>query len=833
MCSTAWRMNQKFAGVVILFLLALVPAHAQITTQFSLDFDVSFIIGNDVNHYTGTGALNPFGNATLTGTESFSPSPGPVNLTFTLSNGNTFNATSTGVSGGVTGCTLASNITGGTGIFANATGSFVVGFVCSSQTSPTGSIHVSGTGSITTTNAGTVSIAPGALSFSFLQDGSAPPSQPIFLSNQTLSASDFTAVTDGQDWLSVSPAQGNVAAFSIATLNVAVDTGKVLPGTFAGTIAVTSQDQTFTVAVTLTVSSSPKELVLSKSALLFEAAVGSGPPPAQHIVVLNQGTGALAWTASASSLGGDWLSVSPSGGAAGDSPAVSVDPAKLTKPGVYYGIVQFAADGTANSPQSVVVVFNLLASDSVVISVQPTGLIFVAAEGTDTPSTQIVTVVNSAPQSATISAVVTAQQQGVFFVDTPSGSPSSGEPAQFQVEASPGGLKAGVYTGTLELTYPDGYTQDVALLLIVTPAIPSAQPRVSSRAAASTCLPTKLLPVSTALSQNFFATAAWPTALDVTVVDDCGVSMGPGDVTASFSSGDPPLAMVALGTGKWSGTWQPRYTAADAPVVITVAAESAQPPITGRALLQGTLQTNTTTPAVYSKGVVSTASFVPNAPLAPGGFASIFGKYLASSTMLADALPLSTDLGGAQVIVGGRLLPVQYASDGQLNVLLPYDLPPNSKQQLIVQQGQAYSTPETITIAPAQPAVFTQDQSGHGPGAITVVKPDGTQFAADPSHPASTGDALVIYCAGLGTVKSDVPAGSASPGSPAAKIASEITVTIGGQAAPVAFAGLTPGFAGLYQVNVTVPAGITPGPSVSVVMKIGALSSPAVTIGIQ
>jgi uncharacterized protein (TIGR03437 family) len=262
-----------------------------------------------------------------------------------------------------------------------------------------------------------------------------------------------------------------------------------------------------------------------------------------------------------------------------------------------------------------------------------------------------------------------------------------------------------------------------------------------------------------------------------------------------------------------------------------VSAQSAQPALTGTLQINGTLQNNPTVPSIG--GVVSTASYVPNAPLAPGAFASIFGENLATSSILAGKLPLTTQLAGAQAFIAGVLAPIQYASDGQINFLVPFGLAPNSTQQLIVLEGSAYSTPKPLTIAPAQPAVFTQDQSGKGAGAITVVKTNGTQFSADPSHPASAGDTLVIYCAGLGAVTPFVATGAAAPSSPPAKASSTVTVTIGGQPATVAFAGLTPTYAGLYQVNVTVPSGITPGPSVPVIITAAGLSSPPVTVAIQ
>ena len=828
------RFRQGFRYLCWLAAIPCVPAPAQTTTQITFDFEVDYVLGMTVNNYSGTGTIAPFGSASAVATETFPAPTSPIiKSSFTISSGDTFNGTAGEPSIGSSGCMIVSTITGGTGIFAGATGSFTLNYTCAGSGSSVGTAHFTGTGSITTIS-GRTSVSPGALSFSFLEGGPAPASQPVFLSNQTAQANTFDAGSD-QNWLSVSPAGGTTPPFSATTLTVTASTAGLTPGTYAGTVNVAIAAHIFTITVTLTISTSPQELVLSHSALQFQVAKGAAPPPSQSIVVLNPGSGSLKWTAAASSLSGTWLSVSPSSGAAGDSAVVSVNPANLLR-GTYYGIVQFTAKGAANSPQTAVMVLNVVPATSIVISLQPTALIFVASQGAANPAGETITVANSSNEAVSFTAAAVSSQAGLFSVTPTSATVSSASPAQLTITANVSGLAPGQYSGTLELQFADGSTGQAALLLIVTPASSPAVRAASTRntaAAASACTPSKLLPVSTALSENFNATAAWPTALEVTVVDDCGSPMGPGNVTGSFSTGDPPLALASLGSGLWSGTWQPSFTTATTPVVITVTAQSSQPALTGVALIAGTLQPNTATPSISPNGVVSTASYAPNAPLAPGAFVSIFGNLLATSTAQAGALPFGAELGGAQVIVGGQLVPIQYSSGGQINILLPYGLTPDSTQQLIVQQGLTYSTPQSITIAPAQPAVFTQNQSGHGAAVITVVKPNGVQFNADASHPASAGDALVIYCSGLGAVNLPVAAGSASPQSPAAKIANQIAVTIGGITAPVSFAGLTPALAGLYQVNVTVPSGITPGPNVPVSMTMGALSSPPVTIAIQ
>jgi uncharacterized protein (TIGR03437 family) len=60
-----------------------------------------------------------------------------------------------------------------------------------------------------------------------------------------------------------------------------------------------------------------------------------------------------------------------------------------------------------------------------------------------------------------------------------------------------------------------------------------------------------------------------------------------------------------------------------------------------------------------------------------------------------------------------------------------------------------------------------------------------------------------------------------------------VSVTIGAQPAQVLFAGLAPGFAGLYQVNAVVPPGITPGAKVPVILTTAGFSSAPVTVAVQ
>ncbi len=111
----------------------------------------------------------------------------------------------------------------------------------------------------------------------------------------------------------------------------------------------------------------------------------------------------------------------------------------------------------------------------------------------------------------------------------------------------------------------------------------------------------------------------------------------------------------------------------------------------GTQAIGGTLQTNPTAPSVA--GVGSPAKAVASQPLAPGSFISIYGLHLSAGTNAALSLPLSTQLGATQVVLGARSLPLLYSADGQVNAVIPYDVPPNSTQQLIVTNGPAISVP--------------------------------------------------------------------------------------------------------------------------------------------
>jgi len=147
-----------------------------------------------------------------------------------------------------------------------------------------------------------------------------------------------------------------------------------------------------------------------------------------------------------------------------------------------------------------------------------------------------------------------------------------------------------------------------------------------------------------------------------------------------------------------------------------------------------------------------------------------------------------------------------------------------------VLRGNNFSAPMAFTVAAAAPGIFT---NGTPQGLVFVADPSGRQTLADAANPAKAGDALVIYCTGLGQVNPPVPSGQAAPLTSLSSTVLPVTTTIGGMGTDFIFAGLTPGFVGLYQVNVVVKPGTPTGNAVPVVITAAGQSSKPAIISVR
>jgi uncharacterized protein (TIGR03437 family) len=225
--------------------------------------------------------------------------------------------------------------------------------------------------------------------------------------------------------------------------------------------------------------------------------------------------------------------------------------------------------------------------------------------------------------------------------------------------------------------------------------------------------------------------------------------------------------------------------------------------------------------------VVNAASYASGA-VAPGELVTIFGTSIGPAspglpTSAGFATSVPTALDGVQVTFDGTPAPLLYASSGQINAVVPFEVAGQTSVQMTVTQagGQSYSA--TLPVAAANPSIFSANASGTGPGAI-LNNADLSKNSA--SNPAAVGSAVVLFATGTGVLNPAVADGVLIPSGNPPLIAQTVTVTIGGQNAKVLYQGAAPTLvAGVSQIDVQVPAGVTPGPAVPVTITVGGVPS--------
>jgi uncharacterized protein (TIGR03437 family) len=230
-------------------------------------------------------------------------------------------------------------------------------------------------------------------------------------------------------------------------------------------------------------------------------------------------------------------------------------------------------------------------------------------------------------------------------------------------------------------------------------------------------------------------------------------------------------------------------------------------------------------PTVSLNGIVNAASASAGSPIAPGSYITIFGSALSDFTDSAPAARLpqaidhvivSFDVPAAGISVPGHLT---YVSPSQVNVQVPWELEDQKTAEVKVTIDYSYGNVVGVGLANFSPAFF---ETATGVAAAL----DLNYKVINASNPAIRGSAVALYANGLGPVSNTPASGDPASATMLSLTTQTPVVTIGGVAAPVSFSGLAPGFAGLYQVNVTVPPGIVAG-NQPVAVSIGGRASSA------
>ncbi len=576
-------------------------------------------------------------------------------------------------------------------------------------------------------------------------------------------------------------------------------------------------------------------ITLSPATVTLNAAVGT--TAATQTVTLSYQTftqGAPSFLTSVNTNQGQgWLTVTPASGTmtqtslVGGSYTYSVtltvkgDPTGIADGSTYTGRINVTAAGAiASLPVTMKV------ATPPALTLAPTQVTLNAAVGT-TVATQAVTLsyqtsTEGAPSFQTTAS--TNQGQGWLTVTPTSGTMTQAShvgtvytyTATLTVKGDPTGISDGsTYTGKIDFTVAGTTASLPVTMKVAAPAALTLAPaQMTLNAATGT----------TAVTQTVTASYQTSTEGAPPFVASASTSQGQGWLSVTPASGTMTQTSHVDSLYTYSATFTVQgdptgiadgttYTGA---INLTVAGTMGSLPVTMNVAKAAPLPQPTGGIANAASGGQATPSVVT-----PGSYVAIYGTDMADSgDPNAKTLPLPTTLNGAQVTLCGVPVPLLYASATQINILLPQTLPSTTTCPLVVTKGTVASAAVTLTVAPLQPGIYTANTSGSGPGIVTNAA---TAQLNDADHPAHASDFLVIYMTGLGQVVG--PDGEAGPADGAAApsdklfhTVANVTATIGGVPTPVSFSGLTPTLAGLYQVNVQLPQGVTPGSAVPVVV---------------
>ena len=597
--------------------------------------------------------------------------------------------------------------------------------------------------------------------------GTAPASDPYLSKNGALYvalvgangayASDLSSVTFGNVGLQ---SGGDIGAifyydfvFGTGTLTaVSASLGSISYGTLALPVGYTSTERgklsTNIFSVTPLVSGSGRVLTAGATVTLNGASFGT-----QCSACKVQATPAGATTAQA-------LSVT-----AWNNTAISVKlPAGVTG---LLTLTVLAAAGTDS--------IGIIAETASTIAVTPASLQFAYTAGGAVPATQPIQIANSGTGTLTWTAKVSDPWLSLSAA-------SGTAPSTPNVSVSPGSLSVGTYNGTIQISATGAsnspVTVNVTLTIAALPPVLAVAPQaLSFQYTAGGAVPAAQ---NVSITNAGSGTLSWTASADSSWI---GLSTASGNAPGTLSISVNPASLAA---GSYTG-------------MVTVTAAGA-----GTAATSVTLVVQGVPPAETITAVVNAGGY--QASIAPGTWISIFGTNLAGSTYSWQASDfvngtLPTSLQGVSVTIDGLPAYVGYISPSQINVLAPDDtmVGPVQVQVTAAQQpSNAFTvqeggfSPAFLTFAGTYVAALHADYSLVGapnllPGAVTT--------------PAQPGETILIYGVGFGPVTPPQPSGQLVTA--AAPLANQVSISIGGTAATVAYAGLVE--SGLYQFNVTVP----------------------------
>jgi uncharacterized protein (TIGR03437 family) len=290
--------------------------------------------------------------------------------------------------------------------------------------------------------------------------------------------------------------------------------------------------------------------------------------------------------------------------------------------------------------------------------------------------------------------------------------------------------------------------------------------------------------------------------------------VGNGFATAVVSVTENTGAKVTFLTNNFLFFFNPDATCTGVP---SISCGVGQVGLTPNATITGTVFGSfDQTPVIQS--VITAGDYGAFPAVAPGTWMEIYGTNLANvmqqtwagSDFHGNIGP--TSVGATTVTIGGQSAFLDYVSPGQVDAQVPSNVGVGMQQQVVVTTPGGTSVSFPITVNPTEPGLLAPGvfhlPAGQYVGAqfsdgVTFVLPPGA-INGVPAARAHPGDTIVFYGIGFGPVTPDIPAGEIV--GQANNLNATFVASFAGVAGKTVFAGLSGGFLGLYQFNVTVPS---------------------------
>lgn len=228
-------------------------------------------------------------------------------------------------------------------------------------------------------------------------------------------------------------------------------------------------------------------------------------------------------------------------------------------------------------------------------------------------------------------------------------------------------------------------------------------------------------------------------------------------------------------------------------------------------------------PTYSADSIANGANFAPG-PFALNSVVTIFGSNLAyeNAEVQSNATVLPTQLGGVEVNINGFPVPLIYVSPTQINLLVPGYNNAGSAPLFVVRQG--WTGPVVnISLVPVAPQLFATSDSF-----VIAQHADYSQITSD--APASPGEIIILYATGLGPQPQQYNDESNAGQLPAIPepVSTDLQVLLNGTGiaswagggnqgtSNIWYAGVTPGTAGVFQINLVLPGTLPANPAIQI-----------------